>query len=223
MRDFVLQFSITSTRLISSCALVTTLTFGSAYAESQVDPALIQALQQATQENSHQRITDLDRLVWLSSMSEKLEARIPNAFYRIRLLETVLYEAHANGLDPQLVLAVIDIESNFDRYASSSAGAQGLMQVMPFWKEVYGQVDDDLYNPLISLKYGCRILRHYLDTYPELYRALAAYNGSLGKKVYPKKIFRRLARQWGFKEDQYSQNFSAPKMAVSDPATRPIN
>lgn len=189
---------------------------------SSVDPALIQALQQATQD-SHTRNTDLDRLVWLSDMAEKLERRIPNPFYRVRLLETVLHESEVNGLDPQLVLAVIDIESNFNRYALSHAGAQGLMQVMPFWKKVYGQQDDDLYNPLTSLRYGCRILRYYLDKHPDLYRALAAYNGSLGRKVYPKKIFRRLAKQWGFKEDQYSRSFSATKVAASDTYLPPVN
>ncbi len=190
--------------------------------ESPVDPALIQALQQATQD-SFSRNTDLDRLVWLSSMAEKLEKRIPNAFYRVRLLEAILHESEVNGLDPQLVLAVIDIESNFNRYALSHAGAQGLMQVMPFWKKVYGQEDDDLYNPLTSLRYGCRILRHYLDKHPDLYRALAAYNGSLGRKVYPKKVFRRLAKQWGFKEDQYSRSFSATKVAAADTFLPPIN
>jgi len=194
----------------------------SAHAESQVDPALIQALQQATQD-SYSGITDLDRLVWLSSMAEKLEERIPNAFYRIRLLETVLQESEANGLDPQLVLAVIDIESNFNRYALSHAGAQGLMQVMPFWKNVHGQQDDDLFNPLVSLRYGCKILRHYLNKHPDLYRALGAYNGSLGRKKYPKKVFGRLARQWGFKVDQYSRNFSATMATAATAVVPPVN
>ena len=81
------------------------------------------------------------------------------------------------------------------------------MQVMPFWKEVYGNVEDDLYNPLVSLRYGCTILRHYMDKYPNLTPALAAYNGSLGKDVYPNKIYTRLASRWQFKEDKYSRNF----------------
>ena len=164
---------------------------------------LIQALQQATY-NRQDNSTDLDRLVWLSEMSDKIKRRIPNAFYRIRLLETVLEEASAQGLDPQLVLAVIDIESNFDRYAESRVGAQGLMQVMPFWKKEYGHPSDDLYNPKVNIQYGCKILRYYMDRYSKTVNALAAYNGSLGKKKYPNKIYKRLAKEWGFKEDIYS-------------------
>jgi len=175
-----------------------------AYADN-VDPALIQALKQATHDIQEQT-TDLDSLVWLSTMSENLERRIPNPYYRVRLLKAVASEAERAGLDPQLVLAVIDVESNFDRHALSHAGAQGLMQVMPFWKEVYGKPEDDLYNPLVSLRYGCTILRHYLDKYPDARSALAAYNGSLGRDTYPDKIFERFNRDWKFKQDTYSSN-----------------
>ncbi|GGZ98935.1 hypothetical protein GCM10008090_04360 [Arenicella chitinivorans] len=191
------------------------------------DPALIQALQQATQDVHEQR-TDLDSLVWLSTMSDKLVQRIPNPFYRIRLLKAVHSEAHAAGLDPQLVLAVIDIESNFDRYALSNAGAQGLMQIMPFWKDVYGRPDDDLYNPLVSLRYGCAILRHYMNKHTKLEDALAAYNGSLGRQKYPRKVLGRLARQWEFKSDRYSRRLPTAEMAVNDigtglPSGAPLN
>jgi len=120
------------------------------------DPDLVQALQQATHDKQD-NTTDLDYLVWLSDMSEKITKRVPNAFYRIRLLETVHKEAKAEGLDPLLVLAVMDVESNFDRYAESHVGAQGLMQVMPFWKNEYGSPEDDLFNPQVNIRYGCRI------------------------------------------------------------------
>lgn len=177
-------------------------------AHAQTDPALIQALQQSTHD-LRENTTDLDALVWLSSMSSNLERRIPNPFYRIRLLETVYQEANNVGLDPQLVLAVIDIESNFDRHAVSRVGAQGLMQVMPFWKDVYGRPDDDLFNPLISIRYGCSILRHYIDRHDSLNDALAAYNGSLGRDKYPNKVLGRLKRAWTFKADKYSSNIDA--------------
>jgi len=154
---------------------------GSNYAE-EIDPALIRALQQATRDINEQNI-DLNSLMWLSNMSERLEKRIDDPFYRIRLLKAIYTEAELVSLDPQLVLAVIDIESNFDRYALSHAGAQGLMQVMPFWKDIYGRPDDDLYNPITSLRYGCTILRHYIDRHRTIEDALAAYNGSLGPNL----------------------------------------
>ncbi|MBL4672291.1 MAG: transglycosylase SLT domain-containing protein [Arenicella sp.] len=181
---------------------------------SDIDPDLIQALKQATHDIQERR-TDLDALTWLSNMSEKLERRIPDPYYRIRLLKAVASEAERAGLDPQLVLAVIDIESNFNRHALSHAGAQGLMQVMPFWKEVYGNVEDDLYNPLVSLRYGCTILRHYMDKYPNPTRALAAYNGSLGRDVYPNKIFKRKASSWQYKEDRYSRSFDQRSTVIA--------
>lgn len=206
---------------LSVLMIVSVASLQTANAQQTVDPSLIQALEQATRD-IHEKTTDIDALVWLSSMSEKLEKRIPNAFYRVRLLESIYAEAQIAGLDPQLVLAVIDIESNFDRHALSSAGAQGLMQVMPFWKDVYNGPNDDLYNPLVSLRYGCKILRHYLDKYPTPRDALAAYNGSLGRDKYPNKIFKRLASRWQYKDDPYSGNLT-PKVAVTDSNQVPIN
>ncbi len=172
---------------------------------AQSDPALIQALQQETYD-AETNTTDFDSLLWLSSMSSKLERRIPNPFYRVRLLSNVYRAARAEGLDPQLVLAVIDIESNFNRNALSHAGAQGLMQVMPFWKKELGDESDDLFNPITSLRYGCKILRYYLDRYPNAVEALAAYNGSHGRTVYPDKVLGRLKRQWQFSGDSYASS-----------------
>lgn len=191
--------------LMGVSLLVSVMHAGLAQAELLApEQGLVKALHQATRD-VHDQSTDLDALLWLSEMSERLEARIPNPFYRVRLLKNVYREAEAEGLDPQLVLAVIDIESNFDRYAESRAGAQGLMQVMPFWKDVYGRPNDDLYNPLTSLRYGCRILRHYLDRHENPADALAAYNGSLGRSTYPDKIFRRLKSRWQYRADDYSR------------------
>jgi len=192
-------------------------------ASGPVDPALIQALQQATRD-IHEQTTDLESLVWLSAMSDNIVKRIPNPFYRVRLLSAVYTEANIAGLDPQLVLAVIDIESNFNRFALSHAGAQGLMQIMPFWKDVYGKPEDDLYNPLVSLRYGCTILRYYMDKYENPNEALAAYNGSLGRNGYPNKVFARLARDWEYKDDQYSSR-GPTRIAVSEPIEKliPVN
>lgn len=190
---------------IMLAALIMVLASSNPARAQNVDHGLVQALYQATR-NVHDRTTDLDTLLWLSDMSSRLEDKIPNPFYRIRLLKNVIVEAEREGLDPQLVLAVIDIESSFNRYALSSAGAQGLMQVMPFWKDVFERPGDDLYNPLISLRYGCRILRHYLDRHDNPADALAAYNGSLGRDTYPNKIFRRLKSRWQYQGDPLSNN-----------------
>ncbi|MEQ1838231.1 MAG: transglycosylase SLT domain-containing protein, partial [Candidatus Nitrotoga sp.] len=101
-------------------------------------------------------------------------------------LKMVHYEATRAGLDPRLVLGLIKVESGFKKYAVSRAGARGFMQVMPFWVGLIGTATDNLFHPNINLRYGCTILRHYLDVEKgNLYRALGRYNGSLGKPEYP--------------------------------------
>ena len=110
---------------------------------------------------------------WLTEMSRRLEKRIPNREYRIELLRSIHYEAKRAGLDPQMVLGLIQIESAFRKYAVSTAGARGYMQVMPFWMKVIGQPGDNLFHLRTNLRYGCVILRHYLDIEKgDLFRAL---------------------------------------------------
>lgn len=123
---------------------------------------------------------------WLSDTSRRLERRIPDANYRVDFLKTVYYEATRAGLDPQLVLGLIQVESGFKKYAVSSVGARGYMQVMPFWLNLIGQREGNLFHLRTNLRYGCSILRHYLDMEKgDIYRALGRYNGSLGKPEYP--------------------------------------
>jgi soluble lytic murein transglycosylase-like protein len=123
---------------------------------------------------------------WLLEMSDRLAKRIPDAKYRIELLKTVHYEASRAGLDPQLVLGLIHVESGFKKYAVSTAGARGLMQVMPFWVNLIGEGEHNLFHLRTNIRYGCVILRHYLDIEKgDLYRALGRYNGSLGMPEYP--------------------------------------
>jgi soluble lytic murein transglycosylase-like protein len=123
---------------------------------------------------------------WLLEMSDRLAKRVPDAKYRIELLKTVHYEASRAGLDPQLVLGIIHVESGFKKYAVSTAGARGLMQVMPFWVNLIGEGEHNLFHLRTNIRYGCVILRHYLDIEKgDLYRALGRYNGSLGKPEYP--------------------------------------
>lgn len=126
---------------------------------------------------------------WLLEMSGRLAKRIPDQKFRVELLKTVHYEATRAGLDPQLVLGLIWVESGFKKYAVSSAGARGLMQVMPFWRDLIGTPEDNLFHLRTNLRYGTVILRHYLDLEKgDLYRALGRYNGSLGRAEYPNMV-----------------------------------
>jgi soluble lytic murein transglycosylase-like protein len=139
----------------------------------------------------------LEAVDWLSEMSRRLEKRIPNRDNRHQFLRAVHYEATRAGLDPQLVLGLIQIESGFKKYAVSSAGARGLMQVMPFWVKLIGGKDDNLFHLRTNLRYGCTILRHYLDIERgDLFRVLGRYNGSLGRAEYPNRVLRAWHGQW---------------------------
>jgi soluble lytic murein transglycosylase-like protein len=143
--------------------------------------------------------TEAEARRWLVSMSHRLAKRMPDRLQREEFLVTVHYEAKRAGLDPQMVLALIQVESNFRKYAVSRAGARGYMQVMPFWVKLIGTRDDNLFHLRTNLRYGCVILRHYLDMEQgDLYRALGRYNGSLGKPEYPNLIVRAWRRDWHF-------------------------
>ena len=130
-----------------------------------------------------------DAEVWLLDMSTRLKRYVPDPSERLTLLRLVHQEASKAGLKPDLVLALIHAESHFDRFAISSVGAQGLMQVMPFWKAELGRPQDNLTDNATNLRYGCTILSYYLKREKgDLQRALARYNGSLGKTRYPAKV-----------------------------------
>lgn len=140
-----------------------------------------------------------EKINWLTEMSRRLEKRMPDRTARLEFLKTVHYEATRAGLDPQLVLGLIQVESGFKKYAVSSAGARGYMQVMPFWVREIGQKDNNLFHLRTNLRYGCTILRHYLDIERgDLYRALGRYNGSLGKPEYPNLVRAAWERHWSW-------------------------
>jgi soluble lytic murein transglycosylase-like protein len=143
--------------------------------------------------------TEGEARAWLSAMSLKLVGRMPDRSSREEFLVTVHYEAKRAGLDPQLVLGLIQIESNFRKHAVSSAGARGYMQVMPFWVKLIGAKDHNLFHIRTNLRYGCTILRHYLDMEKgDLYRALGRYNGSLGRPEYPALVQNAWQRNWSY-------------------------
>ncbi|MFC0269447.1 lytic transglycosylase domain-containing protein [Kushneria aurantia] len=167
-------------------------------AQSQpVAPALIQRLAGALATTTAHEGDRFDTTVWLTDMSARLRPWLESRDERLALLEKIHREAARAGLDRQLVLAVIDVESRFDREALSSAGARGLMQVMPFWKTEIGRREDNLFDPATNLRYGCTILAFYLEREDgDITRALARYNGSLGESWYPERVMARLDHHW---------------------------
>lgn len=135
--------------------------------------------------------------LWLTEMSRRLKQRIPDKNSRLNFLKTVHYEATRAGLDPHLVLALIEVESGFRKYAVSRAGARGYMQVMPFWVKLIGSPEHNLFHLRTNLRYGCTILRYYLDLEKgDLYRALGRYNGSLGRPKYPNLVRKAWQERW---------------------------
>jgi len=163
---------------------------------TEPDPELREILRAAA--NDSPSFTDrFHAEVWLTDMSARLERQLSDPEERIELLTLVHMEAARVKLPPNLILAVIEVESNFDRYAVSVAGALGLMQIMPFWKDEIGRPNDNLLHTSTNLRYGCTILRYYYDKENgDLRRALGRYNGSLGKRKYPNKVIDKLTRKW---------------------------
>ncbi len=154
---------------------------------------------------------------WMNEMSRRLKKRIPDETYREDLLRTVHYEATRAGLDPQMVLGLIQVESGFKKYAVSSVGARGFMQVMPFWVRSIGAKDQNLFHLRINLRYGCTILRHYLDIeHGDLYRALGRYNGSLGQPQYPNMVLGAWRKNWDYTPPIFE---GSPKNLDSPPKT----
>lgn len=162
----------------------------------RVDPALIALLRKAAAQPYGFR----DRYsaeVWLADMSTRLRRILPYPSFRINLLKDVHFEATHAGLDPDLVLAVIQVESDFNPYAISGVGARGLMQVMPFWLKRIGKPSDNLFHVQTNLRYGCTILKYYLDqAHGNVARGLALYNGSNGRNFYPARVYHALDQRW---------------------------
>lgn len=135
--------------------------------------------------------------VWLASMATPLNRWIKDRDYQIKLLTMIHKEATRAGLEPGLVLALIQVESAFDSYAVSYAGARGMMQIMPFWKNEIGREEDNLMDVATNLRYGTTILAHYIEVENgSLIRALARYNGSRGQTWYPKRVLTYWHQYW---------------------------
>ena len=151
-----------------------------------------------------------DEAAWLQEMSRRLAKRMPDEAERIEFLTTLHWEASRAGVDPQLMLGLIQVESGFRKYAVSPVGARGYTQVMPFWVKAIGSPDHNLFHLRTNLRYGALILRHYIDIERgDLFRALGRYNGSLGRAEYPTLVVGAWKRHWDYVPSTKSADASA--------------
>jgi soluble lytic murein transglycosylase-like protein len=168
------------------------------WADRQQDPALGRFLQKTLKEAACFE-DKFEEKVWLAAMEPKLKKLVKNDAERAEILHHVFCEARRLQLPPGLVMAVIDVESRFDRWAVSYAGAVGLMQVMPFWPNQLGMNNHELVRTPQNIRMGCTILKFYLDREKGDYtKALARYNGSVGRRNYADLVLTRLANRWQY-------------------------
>jgi len=137
-------------------------------------------------------VTDFERTVWIKDIIQTISPWVPDQAEAETIAHWVYVNSQRFSLSPELVLGVIAVESRFDHFAISNVGAVGLMQVMPFWKKELGSASDNLLKIETNVRYGCAILRHYIDRYKKLDRALGAYNGSLGRMKYPNLVYAKM-------------------------------
>jgi len=192
-------------------------------AGAQAGAQVEEALSASVQNSLHRAVSDFPapRLMfstegegraWPADMASRLAKKMPDWPTRRDFLVTVQYEATRAGLDPQLILGLIEYESNFRKFAVSSAGARGYMQVMPFWLTAIGNGDQDLFHLRTNLRYGCTILRYYLDRENgDYFRALGRYNGSLGQADYPEHVVGLMLSKWRWDPPKQS---AAPRAAA---------
>jgi soluble lytic murein transglycosylase-like protein len=194
-------------------ALFSSSAFAGAQAYSPLSASVRAVLQRSVSDQAAPKsafTSQYEEDVWLRQMSQRLAKRLPIESDRLDLLKTVHYEATRAGLDPELVLGLIEVESGFKKYAVSNVGARGYMQVMPFWTKEIGSNEHNLFHIRINLRYGCTILRHYLDMeHGNYFRALGRYNGSLGKPGYPNMVEAAWHKHWALQHATAKQYISA--------------
>ncbi len=186
--------------ILAACLCFAASAHAGAQREEALSASVRSMLQRAVSDQAAPKLaftSQQEAQAWLDEMSQRLATKIPDAEYRFDFLSTVHYEATRAGLDPHLVLGLIEVESGFRKYAISKSGARGYMQVMPFWTRALGTGEHNLFHLRTNLRYGCTILRHYVDIEKgDLYRALGRYNGSLGKPEYPNLVKTAWSKHW---------------------------
>lgn len=189
-RALTATVTATALLLVALCSHATTIPQGEEKAELRA--FLIETISEADSFDDR-----FDAEVWLMDMSGRLARFVDDPKHRLKLLKAIHREATRANLKPDLVLALIEVESHFDRFAISRVGAQGLMQVMPFWKNEIGRPEDNLTNIETNLSYGCRILQFYLKKEKGNWmNALARYNGSYGQYWYPERVMNAWRNRW---------------------------
>ena len=183
--------------LLAAFALAPALALAGAQKYEQLSASVRASLSKAVTDPARAAAGDPSSDYWVGVMLPRVAQRMADENAARELLALVFYEALRAGIEPRLVLAIIDVESKFRKYAVSAAGARGYMQVMPFWVKEIGEPGQNLFHPRTNLRYGCVILRHYLEIEGgNLHNALGRYNGSLGRPEYPERVLRMLRERW---------------------------
>lgn len=191
LKSYLILLIILTLPLLSSSSVAST--------QQKPDDEFRKQLAEAIKQAGKSFEDEFDAKVWLFEQAKRLNKQAPHIPQeeRMTILRLAHMEASRFDLDPMLVLSVITVESNFDRFAISSAGARGLMQIMPFWIKEIGKPEDNLFDIHTNLKYGCAILSIYLEREKDnMTKALARYNGSVGKSWYPMRVYRSQRKIW---------------------------
>ena len=160
----------------------------------EIEPKEREELKQLLKPAAPAEETDFEQVVWQKDIVVTIAPWVSDPNEAATIAHWVYVYSKRQKLSPELILGLIAVESLFDHFAVSNVGAVGLMQVMPFWKKELGSPDDNLLSIETNVRYGCAIIRHYLDRYKTLDRALGAYNGSLGSMRYPNKVYAKMKR-----------------------------
>lgn len=205
-----IRYSLKCSVLTLLGMLYTSMSFAGSQLEEPLSNSVKALMQRSVSDRAAPTLTfstEEEGHAWLNEMSVRLQKRIPDKSYREDFLRTLHYEASRAGLDPQMVLGLIQVESGFKKYAVSSVGARGFMQVMPFWVRSIGANDHNLFLLRTNLRYGCTILRHYVDIERgDLYRALGRYNGSLGRPQYPNLVLGAWRKNWDYASKSWNNS-----------------